>query len=224
MALIRNMSLSAVLLGLFAIIGTSMVALTFDNTAERIAANERAFLLKSLHTLVTPDMHDNDLFTDVIQITDKDNLGSKKPVNIYRARKDGKNIAAIINAIAPDGYNGNIELLIAIDFSGKLIGVRVTKHKETPGLGDAIETTRSNWILGFNGKTLETPTKQGWRVKRDGGVFDQFTGATITPRAIVKAVYKALQYYDQHKLMIYNQPMMKTKHDAHHDKGQTYHE
>lgn len=224
MVLVRHMSLSAVLLGMFAIIGTTVVALIFDNTADRIAANERAFLLKSLHTLITPDMHDNDLFTDVIQVTDRDNLGSKKPVSIYRARKEGKNIAAIISAIAPDGYSGNIKLLIAIDSEGKLIGVRVTKHKETPGLGDAIEVTRSNWILGFNGKSLNNPGKQGWRVKRDGGIFDQFTGATITPRAIVKAVYKALQYYDKHKLMIYNQPSMKTMPEPHLDKGQQEHE
>lgn len=224
MALLRHMSLSAVLLGAFAIVGTSIVALTYDNTAKQIAENERAFLLKSLHALVTPEMHDNDLFADTIQITDKENLGSKKPVNIYRARKNGKNVAAIITAIAPDGYSGDIKLLIAVDVTGKLIGVRVAKHKETPGLGDAIETSRSDWILGFNGKHLNDPGKQGWRVKRDGGVFDQFTGATITPRAIVKAVYKALQYYDKNKLMIYNQPAMKIMNNSDNEEGQKAHE
>jgi electron transport complex protein RnfG len=198
------MSISSVLLGLFAIIGSGLVAVTYDNTAERIAANERAFLLRSLHELVTPDMHDNDMFKDVIQVTNKDFLGSKKPVNIYRARKDGKNVAVIINAVAPDGYNGDIALLIAIDTSGKLIGVRVAKHRETPGLGDAIEIQRSDWILGFTGKSLENPASKNWRVKRDGGVFDQFTGATITPRAVVKAVHKALQYFQKNSEMLFN--------------------
>ncbi|MGD8526096.1 MAG: electron transport complex subunit RsxG [Thioalkalispiraceae bacterium] len=209
MSLLRNMSKSAGLLGLFAIIGTTLVALTFDNTAQRIAANEREFLLNSLHTLITPAMHDNDMFLDVIQVTDKAMLGSKKPVNIYRARKDGKNVAAIINAVAPDGYNGNIELLVAIDHTGKLIGVRVTKHKETPGLGDAIDISKSDWILGFSGKSLDNTAKREWRVKRDGGIFDQFTGATITPRAVVKAVHNALQYFKLHQAMIFERPAMK---------------
>lgn len=180
-----------------------MVAFTYNNTAERIAANERAFLLRSLHELVTPEMHDNDMFNDVIQVTDKNSLGSKKPINIYRARKNNKNVAVIINAVAPDGYNGDIDLLVAIDSTGKLIGVRVAKHRETPGLGDAIETKRSNWILGFNGKSLDNPDSKGWRVKRDGGVFDQFTGATITPRAVVKAVHKALEYYKTNSEMLF---------------------
>jgi electron transport complex protein RnfG len=204
MSLARNMTISALLLGLFAIAGSGLVAFTFDNTAERIAENHRAFLLRNLHELVMPEMHDNDMFHDVIQVTDKQYLGSKKPVNIYRARKNGKNVALIINAIAPDGYNGDIALLIAIDNTGKLIGVRVTSHRETPGLGDAIEVKRSNWILGFSGKSLENPGKKGWRVKRDGGVFDQFTGATITPRAVVKAVHLALQYFQQHHEMLFN--------------------
>lgn len=204
MSLLRNMSISSVLLGLFAIIGSGLVAFTYDSTAGRIAANERAFLLRSLHELVTPDMHDNDMFKDVIQVTNREFLGSKKPVNIYRARKDGNNVAVIINAVAPDGYNGDIVLLIAIDTSGKLIGVRVAKHRETPGLGDAIEVKRSNWILGFTGKSLENPGNENWRVKRDGGVFDQFTGATITPRAVVKAVHKALQYFQENSEMLFN--------------------
>jgi len=224
MNLFRNMFLSAMLLGLFAIIGTGIVALTFDNTAERIAKNEREFLLKNLHILVTPDVHDNDLFTDLIKVTDKEYLGSYKPINIYRARKAGKNVAAIINAVAPDGYNGDIELLIAIDDSGKIMGVRATKHKETPGLGDAIETNRSDWIFGFTGKTLNDPKSAKWRVKRDGGAFDQFTGATITPRAIVKAVHKALQYYKQHKEMIFSQKTVSLIPSVVENKGQVTHE
>ena len=144
------------------------------------------------------------MFNDVIQVTEKESLGSKKPLNIYRARKEGKNIAVIISAVAPDGYAGDISLLVAIDNSGKLIGVRVAKHRETPGLGDAIELKRSDWILNFNGRSLDNPGKKGWRVKRDGGVFDQFTGATITPRAVVKAVYKALEYFKQNSDVLFS--------------------
>ena len=208
MSLLRQMIISAVLLGLFAIIGTAMVALIHDATAERIAANHRAFLLKSLHTLVPPEQHDNDLFTDVITVTNKELLGSNKPVRVYRARNNETPVAAIINAIAPDGYSGSIELLVAIRYDGTLAGVRVVKHKETPGLGDGIEASRSDWILGFNNHSLLDPEKKGWAVKRDGGIFDQFTGATISPRAIVDAVYRSLLYFDTHKDELFEKPSM----------------
>jgi electron transport complex protein RnfG len=202
------MTISALLLGLFAIIGTAMVAMIHDATAERIAANHRAFLLKSLHILVPPEQHDNDLFTDVITVTNQELLGSKKPVRVYRARRNEKPVTAIINAVAPDGYSGSIELLVAIRYDGSLAGVRVVKHKETPGLGDSIEASRSDWILGFDDRSLTNPEKKGWAVKRDGGIFDQFTGATISPRAIVNAVYRSLLYFDTHKDELFDKPSM----------------
>ena len=208
MSLARHMTISALLLGLFAIIGTAMVALIHDATAERIAANHRAFLLKSLHILVPPEQHDNDLFTDVITVTNKELLGSKKPVRVYRARRNEKPVTAIINAIAPDGYSGSIDLLVAIRYDGTLAGVWVVKHKETPGLGDSIEASRSDWILGFDDRSLTNPEKKGWAVKRDGGIFDQFTGATISPRAIVNAVYRSLLYFDTHKDELFDKPSM----------------
>jgi len=206
MSLVRHMTISAVLLGLFAIMGTAMVAFIYDATAERIDANHRAFLLKSLHILVPPEQHDNDLFTDVITVTNKDLLGTDKPVRVYRARLGKQPVAAIINAVAPDGYSGSIELLVAIRYDGKLAGVRVVKHKETPGLGDAIDASRSDWILGFKNRSLTDPDKKGWAVKRDGGIFDQFTGATISPRAVVKAVYRSLLYFDAHKDELFDKP------------------
>jgi electron transport complex protein RnfG len=208
MSLARHMTISALLLGLFAIIGTAMVAMIHDATAERIAANHRAFLLKSLHILVPPEQHDNDLFTDVITVTNKELLGSNKPVRVYRARRNEKPVTAIINAVAPDGYSGSIELLVAIRYDGSLAGVRVVKHKETPGLGDSIEASRSDWILGFDDRSLTNPEKKGWAVKRDGGIFDQFTGATISPRAIVNAVYRSLLYFDTHKDELFDKPSM----------------
>ncbi|MCG6886836.1 MAG: electron transport complex subunit RsxG, partial [Proteobacteria bacterium] len=192
MSLIRNMLISAVVLGIFAVIGTALVALTYDATADRIAANHRARLLKSLHLLITPDQHDNDIFTDVTTVTDRQLLGTNQPVKVYRARREGKPVAVIINSVAPDGYNGRIDLLVAIRYDGTLAGVRVINHKETPGLGDGIDISRSDWIKSFDNRSLQNPDKKGWAVKRDGGVFDQFSGATISPRAVVKAVHRTL--------------------------------
>jgi len=193
------MIISALVLALFAIAGTFFVSRTYDSTIDRINENKRIALLNAFHVLISPEDHDNDIFSDIIQVTDKALLGKNKPLNIYRARKNGQPVAVIINSVAPDGYNGNIELLVAIRYDGTLAGVRVVDHKETPGLGDAIEEKRSNWILSFNNLSLNNPDKKGWAVKRDGGQFDQFTGATITPRAIVKAVHNTLSYYKVHK-------------------------
>ena len=212
MNIIRNMIISAIALGFFAIAGTYIVSYTFENTIDQINENKRLTLLKAFHVLILPSQHDNDMFTDIIQVTDKELLGTNKPVNIYRARKNNKPVALIINSVAPDGYNGNIELLIAINYDGSLAGVRVVQHKETPGLGDAIEENRSDWILKFRNLSLTNPAKKGWAVKRDGGDFDQFTGATITPRAIVKAVYKTLSYYKMHKDTLFSDTTKKTVH------------
>ncbi len=206
MHIVRNMSISAVLLGLFAVTGTGLVAYTFDKTKQRITENERAAIIKSLHALIAPKEHDNDLYADVIQVKNEKLLGTKEPVNVYRARKNNQPVAAIINSVAPDGYSGSIHLLVAARYDGSLAGVRVVKHRETPGLGDGIDIDRSNWILGFNGKSLKSPEESKWRVKRDGGAFDQLTGATITPRAVVKAVKNTLSYYAANKDSLFNTP------------------
>jgi electron transport complex protein RnfG len=197
------MIISAVVLALFAIAGTFFVSYTYDNTIDQINENKRLALLKAFHVLIPPSAHDNDVFNDIIKVNNKSLLGSKKPVKIYRARKENKPVAVIINSVAPDGYNGNIELLVAIHYDGTLAGVRVVGHKETPGLGDAIEASRSDWITKFQLQSLTSMDKKGWAVKRDGGKFDQFTGATITPRAIVKAVYNTLRYYKEHQDNLY---------------------
>lgn len=193
------MLLTATLLGIFAIVGTGIVAYTFDNTEERIAINEREALLRSLHAMVPPALHDNDLPSDTITVISKELLGTDKPVTVYRARKNSIPIAAILTPVAPDGYSGAIKLLVAISYQGDIFGVRVIAHRETPGLGDAIESERSDWVEDFRGHALANLGELGWHVKRDGGEFDQFTGATITPRAVVKAVYNSLQYFQAHK-------------------------
>ncbi len=193
--LLSHMFKTALALGLFAVVGTSLVALTFVSTEERIAENERQAILRNLNTLVPATQRDNDMLTDTIQVVSTDLLGSRRPLTIYRARIEGEPVAAVFETIAPDGYNGRIKLLIAVHYDGMIAGVRVVSHRETPGLGDGIEADRSDWILDFDGRSLSDPSKESWRVKKDGGVFDQFTGATITPRAVVKAVHKCLQYF-----------------------------
>jgi len=195
----RQSLITAAILLLFALVGTAMVAYTYDNTREKIAANERAMLLRKLHRLIPPGSHDNALLQDTLQVQNRTLLGTSDPVTVYRARLNGEPVALVIAAVAPDGYSGAIRLLVGINVDGSLSGVRVVSHRETPGLGDAIEEERSDWILGFTGKSLQDPPLQQWAVKRDGGTFDQLTGATITPRAVVKAVRQALLYYRDRK-------------------------
>lgn len=207
---VKNMLISAILLALFAIAGTGLVVITHTTTAERIADNERQALLRSLYALIPADQLDNDIANDVVQVSDP-LLDSKRPVNVYRARLGRAPVAAVLNPIAPDGYGGAIKLLVAIRLDGTLAGVRVVTHKETPGLGDAIEAERSDWIRRFDNRHLDDPNAQGWAVRKDGGQFDQFTGATITPRAVVKAVYNTLRYYQAHREALFASPEATTE-------------
>lgn len=195
----RRMSAAAALLAAFAVAGAVLVAATWRATAERIESNERAFLLRALEDVLPEGGHDNALAEDVVQATDPDLLGTAQPVNVYRARRDGKAVAVVMTPVAPDGYSGPIRLLVGITAEGTVSGVRVVSHRETPGLGDKIEIERSNWIRDFAGTRLGAPPEEDWAVKRDGGAFDQFTGATITPRAVVKAVKNALIYFQAHR-------------------------
>lgn len=197
--LITKMARAASILTLFAVLGAGLVAYSFQITKEQIQCNKRAALLRSLNALIPTDLYDNELFKDSRQIQNEAFLGTPEPVMIYRARKGQQPVASVILPIAPNGYNGRIQLLVGINYEGSLLGVRVLSHKETPGLGDNIELRRSNWILSFKGRTLTNPNTTGWAVKRDGGIFDQFTGATITPRAIVKAVHNTLIFYQQYR-------------------------
>ena len=190
----KNMLINALLLGVFAIVGTAIVAFTYEQTQQRVVENKRQYKLRKLHELISPDMHDNDLDTDTVSVNDP-RLARDTQMTVYRARKDNRPVAAIIEAIAPDGYSGKIRLLVAVNTNGKLAGVRVTEHLETPGLGDAIEANKSDWITIFNGKSLNSPKPKHWRVRRDGGEFDQITSATITSRAVVKATRNVLEYF-----------------------------
>jgi len=196
----------ALTLAIIAAVLTAVLALVASFTRERIASNEQAWIRQRLDALVPPATHDNDLLTDSIAVTAPDLLGSSQPVKIYRARRGGAPVAAVLRPIAPDGYRGPIELLVAVGPDGRLIGVQVIRHQETPGLGDAFESRDIHWLDRFRGRSLTDPQPQRWTVRRDGGDFDAFTGATITPRAIIKAVRNALEYYQRNSQRIFDQP------------------
>ena len=189
--------LAGLILSLFAVAGSGLVAFTYLQTADRIAQNEREALLRQLHALVPADSIDNDIITDTRTISDQGRMGQDQTL-VYLGRKGGKPVAAVFTPIVPDGYSGPIKLLVAVRIDGTLGGVRVVSHKETPGLGDKVEERKSDWIHSFDDKSLAKPESVKWKVKRDGGVFDQFTGATITPRSIVKSVKNTLIYFKDH--------------------------
>jgi len=196
----------ALTLAIIAAVLTALVVLVASFTRDRIASNEQAWIRQRLDALVPPATHDNDLLADSIAVTAPDLLGSSQPIKIYRARRAGAPVAAVLRPIAPDGYRGPIELLVAIGQDGRLIGVQVIRHQETPGLGDAFESRDVHWLDRFRGRSLTDPPTQRWTVRRDGGDFDAFTGATITPRAIVKAVRNSLEYYQRNSQRIFEQP------------------
>ena len=200
----KNILITAFLLMLFAVLGGALVGLTFIQTEDDIKHNEKITLLRKLNNIIPAESYDNDLLLDTISIKPSSLLSTKEESLAYRARKNNKNIAVVFSSIAANGYNGSIYLLVGINADGELAGVRVVKHRETPGLGDPVSITHSNWILGFDNKSLSNPDEKGWKVKRDGGEFDQFTGATITPRAVVKAVHNALLYFDQNQNMLFS--------------------
>lgn len=205
--------LSGAFLWLFAVVGTTLVALTEYSSREAIVENERLVLLRNLYALLPRDRLDNDISTDSLQLPGSTLLGSDENSTVYRARLSGEPVAAIFRSIAPDGYSGKIHLLVGVYTDGSLAGVRVVKHAETPGLGDAIEIRKSPWINSFSGKSLSNPSSDRWRVKRDGGDFDQLTGATITPRAVVTAVRNTLLYYQENADMIFKQSLSSGNHD-----------
>ena len=202
---IRN---NAVGLALFALVTAGAIAVAQVGTKERIEHNIRQAEARALNEIVPQDQYDNDLLNDVLPIDDRFNQQLLGPLSdkaqIHLARRNGVVHTAIIPAIAPDGYTTNISMIVGVKADGTLAGVRVIEHKETPGLGDKVDIKKSGWVTGFDGKSLFNPDDAGWNVKKDGGEFDQFTGATITPRAVVRAVKRTLSFFDLHKEQILN--------------------
>ncbi|MDA7088675.1 electron transport complex subunit RsxG [Pseudomonas sp. SA3-5] len=195
----RSMLKNSLVLGLFAVATVGGVTLVQLATAKQIEVAQQQAQMRTLAEILPTDSYDNNLLDNRIEVLDPLLLGSKLPQSAYIALKDHQASAVILQTTAPDGYSGKIRLLVGIRADGQLAGVRALSHRETPGLGDRVELTKSNWILGFNGKSLSDPGEAGWAVKKDRGEFDQFAGATITPRAVVKAVHNALLYFDRHR-------------------------
>ena len=206
-ASIRSQMLaSARLLGVFALVGSLLLAGTHGLTKQRIAEQQRESLRSTLFEVLPPDGgYINQLLDDPLTISDP-LLGTDEPLTAYRARRNGQAVAVLFPVVAPNGYSGAIRLLVGITAEGQLSGVRVLSHRETPGLGDKIETRRSDWIRQFTGLTLGQPPKADWAVRKDGGAFDSFTGATITPRAVVAAVRNALLYFGSNKALLFAPP------------------
>lgn len=188
-----------VLLALVAVLAYGALLVIARMTAARIEHNERAWFEAQINALVPAKLHDNDLLSDRVEVVAPDSLGTRRPLAVYRARLNGAPTAAIINSIAPDGYGGPIELLIAVDYNGAVLGVRVLSHHETPGIGNAFEFPGSTWLDAFRGHSLRNPDTAGWNIRKDGGEFEQFTSATISPRAIIKAVQRTLDYYQRNR-------------------------
>ena len=204
----RAISKNSLVLGLFAIATTAAIAATYLNTRDAIAAQERAARARALLEIVPRSRHDNSILDDVVPVDDVELLALKQENNIHVALSEGEPVAFIIPSVAPDGYSGAIKLITGINIDGTVAGVRVLTHNETPGLGDKIDLKKSDWVLGFDGKSLQDPLPEQWKVKKDRGVFDQLTGATITPRAVTKAVYQSLLYFkaNQKALSQYRSP------------------
>lgn len=195
----RSITVNSLILALFALCTAAVLAGTWLLTSERIEAEKRRAAEKALLEIVSQDHHDNDMLSDVIELDAEISavLGLKTPTQIHVARKNDLVVAYVYPATAPDGYSGDIDMIVGVNIDGTLAGVRVLAHKETPGLGDKIDLKKSEWILHFTGHSLTNPEPEQWLVKKDGGEFDQFTGATITPRAVVRRVKQTLEFHQR---------------------------
>lgn len=193
----------ALLLGGIALLATLLLAGMHYATRDRIAAQQRQARIDALSVVMPTTLYDNDLLQDQITLRAPHWLGSDQALGAWRARRNGERAGLVLEAVAPDGYSGEIRLLVGVRADGRISGVRVIAHRETPGLGDAIEASRSGWIRGFDGRHLDQPSRERWRVRREGGEFDQFAGATVTPRAVVNAVRRVLDYVARHGVELY---------------------
>lgn len=201
-------SLTPVLsLVLLAALGAALIAATDQLTRKRVAENEAAQIMKVLGALLPEGGYDNSPHLDVITLTGADLPGGNAVLPVYRARLAGEPVTAILTVIAPDGYVGSIQLLVGIRADGTISGVRALEHRETPGLGDNIETARSDWIRLFDGRSIEDPAPAAWLTRRDGGDFDQISGATVTSRAVIVAVRDSLIYFAENPDMLFSVPI-----------------
>lgn len=198
----RNALRTGMILFIFAVVATALLAFTFARTQPTIERSQQAEKLALLSQVLPAALYDNDLLTSQQSVPPDALLGTHQPSALWIARRGDTVTAVVLEAIAPEGYGGNIHLVIGIDTSGALTGVRVTSHRETPGLGDYIVRNKSAWIEQFVGKSLLAPEAKYWKVAKDGGRFDARAGATITPRAVVRAVHGALDYFARNRVTL----------------------
>lgn len=193
----QAISKNSILLALFAIAVAALIAFIESSTREKRAESLRKVKSMALEQVIPATQRDNILLDDYIETDDAVYLKLKAPGKIHIAKKQGIVTGFIIPTRAPDGYAGSIMSIVGVDTKGKILGVRILQHQETPGLGDKVDTKKSDWVFSFNGKSLDITPANAWAVKKDKGEFDQFTGATITPRAVVKSIHNALVFFQE---------------------------
>jgi electron transport complex protein RnfG len=203
---VRRAARAALVLAVAATVAVGLVAVVHDAAQPSIEAARRDQQLARLTSVLGDLRYDNDPLTDTVILEDRELYGDAGPATVHRVRLGGRTVALLLQVPAPGGYSGTIALLVAVDPAGRLLGVRVTAHSETPGLGDFIEERRSDWIRRFDGRSLGEPPAERWQVRKDGGDFDQYTGATITSRAVVEAVRTALLFVERHRATLEAQP------------------
>lgn len=197
---IKSATTNATLLGIFALATAIALGVTYALTRENIAASQREVEAQALAAVIQSVPHDNDILEDSFEVpADGQSVLNVNQQLIHIALMDGEPVAFIFPTVAPDGYSGSIRMLVGIQSDGEISGVRVTDHAETPGLGDKIDLRKSDWIRVFEGLSLQLLPDAAWAVRKDGGEFDAFTGATITPRAVVAQVKSTLDYFSDNR-------------------------
>ncbi len=205
---LTSIGLGGTVLALFAAITSLAIGWTYLSTQAQIELAVRRAEARQLMENIPADTHDNELVDDTFVLdAETPLLGLRQNRQGYRVRQGERVIGVILPATARDGYSGDIRALVGVRSDGSIAGVRVVAHKETPGLGDKVDLRKSQWILGFNDRSLQNPAISDWTVSKDGGAFDQFTGATVTPRAVVVATRRALEYAETHNALLFETPV-----------------
>jgi electron transport complex protein RnfG len=201
----KRVGYQAMLLGGFSTLATALIVAGNLATRDAIQERQKEDLLASLSQVLPPEHYDNDLLDSTLQMTN----ARGKPLTVYRGT-EGMQVKALAWEVSGQGYAGEIRLILGMDAKGEILGVRVLSHAETPGLGDKIEVQRDDWILEFNGLSLQNPPAEEWKVDKDGGRFDSFSGATITPRAVVHAIKSGLDFFQENRTELLNPPIITT--------------
>ena len=199
---------TAAILFVFVILFTGILSAAYLWTKPAIEASAAEEKMKLVDEVLPRAEYDNALLSDTLTLPPTPQLGLDEPSTLYRARMSGKPVALVFDAVAPDGYAGKVRLLIALRADGAVAGVRVTRHKETPGLGDYVEVKKDKnkarpWITQFTGMSLAQVADSEWKLKKDGGRIDYYAGATVTPRAVSKAILKAVKWATAHHDQIF---------------------